>query len=325
MKFGVLSTANIGRIAVIPAIQESDHELLAIASRDRGRAEEVAAAFDVPRSYGSYDQLLEDGDLDAVYNPLPNSLHAEWTMRAADAGLHVLCEKPLGVDADEAVEMTEYCRDRDVTLMEAFMYRYHPRTERAVDLVDKTLEGVRSVWATFQFPLGSDRNIRLDPDLAGGSLMDVGCYAISAARLFLGEPTGVTARTFDSRSSGVDTSVAVLLDFADGSTAHLSASFDTQDTQRYRVEAENGWLEAEEAFVPRGDGGVDIEYEVNGRHVDETFDPIDQYLLEVNHFANCVSAGTTPRTDGENAVENMRVIDACYESAETGERVLLRP
>jgi predicted dehydrogenase len=322
MNFGVIGTANIARAALLPAIGKSDHRVLAIASRDQDRAESVAEEFDVPRAYGSYEALLADDDLDAVYNPLPNGLHAEWTKRAADAGLDVLCEKPLGVDATEAREMGAYCEEHGVTLMEAFMYRYHPRTERVAEIVAEELDEIRGMQATFQFPLrGRPDDVRLNPDLAGGSLMDVGCYAVNATRLLLGEPDAVYARTADTRDSGVDTHVTGLLEYDDGVTAQVSASFDTQDTQRYRVEATNGWLAVDPAFVPRGDDGVGIEYEIDGRHVVEEFDPVDQYRLEVEHFAESVATGRTPRTDAEEAARNMAVIDALYESGRTGESV----
>ena len=336
MNFGVLSTANIGRAAVVPAIRETDHDLLAVASRDADSAEAFADEFGIPRAYGSYDELLADDELDAVYNPLPNALHAEWTKKAADAGLHILCEKPLAVDAAEAREVGEYCDERGVTLMEAFMYRYHPRTERVAEIVREELGEVRSVKSTFQFPMDDPENVRLDPDLAGGSLMDVGCYAVSAARLLLGEPDRAYATTHDAGDYGVDTKLAGVLEYdggpnagnasgktsvGAGATAEVSCGFETHDTQWYRVEAEDGWLEARGAFVPRGDDGVEIEYEVDGRHAVETFDPTDQYRLEVDHFAACVESGESPRTDADEAVRNMATIDALYESAERGESV----
>ncbi|MCU4717874.1 Gfo/Idh/MocA family protein [Halapricum hydrolyticum] len=322
MRFGVLSTAKIAREDVIPAIQKSDHEVLAIASRDGDRAAGVAAELDIPRSYGSYEQLLADDDLDAVYNPLPNALHAKWTRKAADAGLHVLCEKPLAEDAEEAAALHEYCDERGVTLMEAFMYRFHPRTERAADIVREELESVHAVDASFKFALrGRPDDIRLDPDLAGGSVMDVGCYAISAARLFLGEPDRVYARTRDSRDSGVDTDMAAILEYDDGSTARVASGFDTPAVQTYRVEAENGWLEVETAFdIAPGEQG-EIEYEIDGRHAIERFDPVDQYTLEVEHFAESVASGTVPRIDAAETVANMAVIDAVFESAADGSRV----
>lgn len=324
MEFGILSTAGIGQKAVIPAIDSSDHRVGAIASRDLDRASEVAASFSIPRYYGSYEALFEDDEIDAVYIPVPNALHAQWTKSAADAGLHVLCEKPLASDADEAREVVDYCVDREITLMEAFMYRYHPRTERAIQIAASELLHVRSVSASFQFPLfGDPDDIRLNPALAGGSLMDVGCYAVSAARQFLGEPDRVYAHAGDSRKTGVDTSLTGILEYDDGSTAQIASSFDTPLIQRYRVEGSNGWLEVTDAFDAPIDESLGLTYEVDGERTTETFDPIDQYRLEVEHFADCVDAGASPRTDGTEAIANMRVIDALYESADRGTPVRL--
>ncbi|WP_435332580.1 Gfo/Idh/MocA family protein [Haloarchaeobius sp. TZWWS8] len=323
MRFGVLSTANIGLKSVLPAIRGSEHDLVAIASRNGDRASEVAEAYDIPQAYGSYENLLAEASIDAVYIPLPNALHAEWTKRAADEGLHVLCEKPLAVDAAEARELGEYCDDADVTLMEAFMYRFHPRTERAVEVVREELDVVRGASATFQFPLrGRPDDIRLDPDLAGGSLMDVGCYAVSAIRTLLGEPERIYARTLDTRDCGVDTHLAGTLEYRNA-TAQVSCSFDTQTVQRYRIEAEDGWLEVHDAFNPANPDDVTLEYSVDGRTVTETFDEVDQYRLQVEHFAECVERGESPRTDADEAEANMRVIDALYESADSGKTVRL--
>ncbi len=318
MNFGVISTANIARKRVIPAIQKTDATVTAIASRDRDRAQDAADELGIPRAYGSYDELLEDDDLDAVYNPLPNSLHAEWTRRAADAGLDVLCEKPLGVDAEQGRAMTDYCADRDVTLMEAFMYRYHPRTERAIEIARNQLGEIRRVDAQFHFALPEGDNVRLDPDLAGGSLMDVGCYAVTAARLFLGEPESAYATAVDRRSCGVETSLTGLLEFADTRTATISSGFD-ESVQRYTVLGTEGRLEVDRAFVP--DGETKLEYTVGGRTVEERFDPVDQYRLEVEAFLDAVQSGTSPRTDGEEAVRTMRVIDALSESADSNRPV----
>jgi predicted dehydrogenase len=322
MRFGVLGTANIARLAVIPAIRDTDHELLAVGSRDADRARSFADDLGIDRAYGSYEGLLDDDDLDAVYNPLPNGLHAEWTRAAADRGLDVLCEKPLGVDADEARAMGAHCDERGATLMEAFMYRYHPRTERVLELVDERLGDVRGVEATFQFPLrGDPGNVRLDPDLAGGSLMDVGCYAVNLARAVLGEPERAVGVTHDSRDCGVETHASAVLEYDDGATARVSSSFDARDLQRYRIEGTGGVLVAESAFVPRGDDGVAIEYELDGRRVVEEFDPVDQYRLEVEHFADCVRTGGQPRTDAEDAARTLAAIGAIRDSARTGRAV----
>jgi D-xylose 1-dehydrogenase (NADP+, D-xylono-1,5-lactone-forming) len=320
MEFGIIGTAGIARKSVLPAIDASEHAVGAAASRDLERARTFADEFDIPRRYGSYEELLEDGGIDAVYVPLPNAAHAEWTKRAADAGLDVLCEKPLAVDADQARDVAAHCEDRGVTLMEAFMYRYHPRTERAIELSRTELEDVRSVSAAFKFPLfGDPDNVRLDPDLAGGSLMDVGCYAVSAARQFLGEPDRVYAHTHDSRGAGVDTELAGVLEYDDGASARIASGFDTQKVQRYRVEAANGWLEVADAFDAPLEEPLELEYRIDGRHAVETFDPTDHYRLQVERFADCVESGTRPRTDADEAIANMRVIDGLYESAERGE------
>jgi xylose dehydrogenase (NAD/NADP) len=196
VKFGVISTANIGTNAVIPAIREAGHEVTALASRDESRASTVAKQLNIARAYGTYEELLEDNEIEAAYNPLPNAHYAEWTKRAADHGLHILCEKPLAVDASEAREMGTYCDEREVTLMEAFMYRYHPRTQRAVEIAREL--DIRSLKASFQFQLRDPEDVRLDPGLAGGSLMNVSCYTVNATRLFLGEPQRVYATATDT-------------------------------------------------------------------------------------------------------------------------------
>jgi predicted dehydrogenase len=324
MQFGIISTANIGRAAIIPAIQSSEHEVLAVASRDEERARKFADECGIPRAYGSYEALLADSDIDGVYNPLPNALHAEWTKRAADAGYHILCEKPLAVDAAEAREVRNYCAERDVTLMEAFMYQYHPRTERAAEVVSEQLNDVRFIKTSFQFPLTHDEyDIRLDPDLAGGSLMDVGCYGVSATQLFLGKPTRVYASATDTRDCGTNTQLTGLLEYTDDATAEVSCSFDTQDTQFYRIEAENGWLETQEAFVPRTNDPTTLRYEVDGRRVTEEFSSVDQYRRQVEHFADCVRNRRRPRTNAYESERTMAIMDALAESSDCGKPVAL--
>jgi xylose dehydrogenase (NAD/NADP) len=319
MRFGIIGTAGIARKALIPAIERTDHTVDAIASRDESRARAVADEFGIPRAFSSYEALLDAPDLDAVYNPLPNGLHGEWTKRAADEGLHVLSEKPLTADADEAESVVEHCHEAGVTLMEGFMYRYHPRTERAVELVEEELDGVHAVNASFKFRLeGNPDDVRLNPSLAGGALMDVGCYAVSAARLFLGEPDRVYARQRDSRGAGVDTDLMGILEYDDGAMAHVDGSFDAPEVQRYRVEAENGWVEAQPAFNVASDAPATLEYEIDGEEGSEEFEPVDQYAEQVTAFANCVDSGAEPRTGGREAIANMRVIDALYESADRG-------
>jgi predicted dehydrogenase len=324
MRFGIISTADIGVQSVLPGIAASEHEIAAVASRDGARAEDVAEQFDAPSAYEGYDAMLDDDTLDAVYIPLPNGLHAEWIRRAADAGLHVLCEKPLTGNAAETEAVFDYCEARDVVLMEAFMYRFHPLTERALEIVETELGEVRSVTSTFTFrmPDGAE-DIRLDPDLAGGSIMDVGCYAISAARLFLGNPDRVYGETTDGRDCGVDTEMTAVLSYDDGATASLQSGFETPLTQYYHVRTTDGWLRADPTFDVGVENSTSLTYSVDGETTTEQLDPTDHYRLEVEHFADCVERDATPRVDRTESVEIMRIIDAIKESADLGGPVAL--
>ncbi|MFB6111930.1 MAG: Gfo/Idh/MocA family protein [Halobacteriaceae archaeon] len=316
MRFGVLSTANIGQAVLIPAIREAGHEVTAIASRDAARAEQVASELDIARAYGGYEALLADEQIEAVYNPLPNSLHARWTKAAADAGLDVLCEKPLASDAAEARDVVEHCEGAGITLMEAFMWRYHPRTARAVDLAS-AVGKPRRFEAAFHFPMRSRDNIRLSPDLAGGALMDVGCYAVNAARLFLGEPDRIVARTVDGFDCGVDTTVTAHLEYDDGATAHVAGSFETDWVQRYRLDGTDGYIEATDAFNPQSDP-VTLEYAMGERRGTEEWHGINQYAREVSAFVAAVEEDASLRTGPEEAIRNMELLDAIAESAARG-------
>jgi len=321
MRFGVISTAKIAREDVIPGIQKSDHTVAAISSRSRDRAVEVAERLGIDSAFGDYETMFAEADIDAVYNPLPNALHAEWSQRAADHGLDVLCEKPLAVDTAEAADLFDYCADQGVALMEAFMYQFHPRTQRAREIVEEELGEIHTVDASFKFPLGDPDDIRLDPELAGGSLMDVGCYAVSAARGFLGEPDRAFAHTRDSWDSGVDTNLSGVLSYDDGRVASISCGFDGPDRDYYRVETDDGWLEAPNCFGPEHDQSVSLTYSVDGREVTETFDPVDHYQLQVEAFADAVESGETPLIDRAETLGNLRAMDALARSAVTGEPV----
>lgn len=320
MRFAILGTANIARHQFVPAIRQTDHEVVAVASREEATAQSFATDLDIPDAYGSYDEMLSTERIDAVYNPLPNALHAEWTRRAADEGVHVLCEKPLAVTAEEAAEMGTYCQEQGVTLMEAVMYRYHPRTERIAAIAGDELGEIRAMTAAFHSSLSNwPAGFRFDPELGGGCLLDVGVYAISAARLFLGEPERVYGATVDRADSGVDTQATALLEFSDGATATISASFDNGDVQYYRLEGERGWLSADPAFAFGDDYRPTVEYRGDDRQVVEEFDAVNHYAREIEHFAACVEAGEKPRTDATEAARTLAVVDAIRECAATGE------
>ncbi len=323
MDFGVLSTANIGVECVIPAIESTEHEVTAIASRSTDRAEAVASDLGIGSVYGSYEDLITSSGVDAVYNPLPNSLHAEWTRTALEEGLHVICEKPLTPAPDEALALHETA-DSAGTLMEGLMYAYHPRTERVFELVENRLDDVRHVTARFSFHLDWDEDIRLDPELDGGSMMDVGYYPIDFAREIFGRPDRVSGRLRDSRDSGTDTSMNAILEYDSGTTAQVSSSFDTARSQFYRVEAANGWIAVTDAFDTPQDVDPAIVGEIDGESIVETFDPVDQYRLEVEHFATCVTENQTPRTDALRAASNMAIVDSIRKSDARGTPVEVR-
>jgi D-xylose 1-dehydrogenase (NADP+, D-xylono-1,5-lactone-forming) len=208
-RWGLLSTARINRRIVAAARESDEIELVAVASRERARAEEYARANGIERAYGSYAELLADEDLEAVYVPLPNSMHVEWSVHALEAGKHVLCEKPLARGAAEAERAFEAAEQAGRLLEEAFMYRHNPQTVRLKELVDEGAVGrVRLVRAVFSFPVQGERNIRLLADLDGGALTDVGCYCVSGARLLCGEPDVVSAEAVMGRRAWTRSSQA---------------------------------------------------------------------------------------------------------------------
>jgi len=315
-----MSTANIGRWAVNPAISASRNgELLAVASRDAARARDFAGEWDIPRAYASYEALLADEEIDAVYIPLPNSLHREWTLRAAEAGKHILCEKPLALTEAECLEMEAAAGANGVKLMEAFMYRFHPRTEKVIELVREGAVGeVRMIRSAFTFRLTKPGNIRLDPALGGGALMDVGCYCVNVSRTIAGaEPVEVAAQARWA-SSGVDEQLAGTLRFADGLLAQFDCALTLERREHVEVAGTEGALTIPSAFLP-GTADATIE-ETSGRDpvLVHTVPGVDEYRLMVEHFADCVREDRPPRYPAEEAARNMRVIEALYRSARDG-------
>lgn len=317
LRWGVISTSNIGRAAVIPAIQASRNgEVVAVASRDRERAQEFAQRVGIPRHYGSYEALLDDSEIDAIYNPLPNSLHREWTIEAVRRGKHVLCEKPLGLDAAECVEMDVEATANGVRLMEAFMYRFHPRTERVIDMVRQGAIGdLRMVRSAFTFRLTKPGNIRLDPELGGGSLMDVGCYCVNVSRTVVGEePVAVQASAVWG-SSGVDVQMAGTLRFTGGVMAQFDCALTMDRGEAYEVAGTDGWLRVPSAFLPGTADAVIEQRAGRGEIENHVVDGVDEYRLMVEHFATAVLDGQPLRYTADEAARNMRVIEALYESA----------
>jgi predicted dehydrogenase len=322
IRWGILSTANIGRKRFIPgAMASRNGEVTAIASRDLERAKQAAASLGIPRVYGSYEALLADREVDAIYNPLPNSLHAEWTLRAAAAGKAILCEKPLTRDAQEAVELVNAVRQHGTLLMEAFMYRFHPQHARVRALLEEGAIGeVRALRAGFTFnmtPL-NPANVRLQAPLAGGALMDVGCYCVNVARLIFGEEPNLASAIWDYRPEfGVEIALSGTLRFSEARMATFDCGFSAYGQGCYMVVGSKGAIEVPAAFVPGNADTSLILTTAQGRH-EERIPGVDQFTLEAEEFADCLLEGRLPRYPVEDAVANMRAIDALKRSAQAG-------
>ena len=327
IRWGVLGHASIARKKVIPAIQQAANcDVLAIASRDADRAAEAARSLGIERSYGSYGDLLDDPDLDAVYIPLPNSMHAEWTLKAAAAGKHVLCEKPLAMNEPEAAIVVDGCRTAGVLLMEAFMYRLHPQWVAVRELVGSGRIGVlQSIQAFFSYSNADPSNIRNIAELGGGALMDIGCYPINVARMMFGaEPTGVQAVIRRDPGFGTDVLTSAVLDF-DGRQATFTCSTQLQDDQRVHLIGTEGRILVEIPFNIPMDRPTRIVYAAGGSAGAVPPVPADievievpaanQYQVQAEQFAAAIREGTAPPIPPEDAIANMAVIDRVFAAA----------
>jgi len=326
VRWGILGCAGIAERALIPAVKESGNGLLyGIAARDEKRAAAWARTHGFEKSYPDYQALIDDPAIDAVYNPLPNHLHAPWSVRAARAGKHVLCEKPMAMNAGEVREMAAAAEASGVLVMEAFMYKFHPQIERTLDLLAAGGIGpVRSLHSSFTFMYEPDgRNYRWFPEMGGGALYDVGCYTLSAARLVFGdEPVSAVARAFVHPKYGVDVSTHVLLEFPGGRFAHCDSSFDAHFQSRLLAVGERGTLGLDRAFSAKHHE-VDIRI-VRGDAVDLVHVPAaNMFTRMVEHFGDCVLGKKPLRYPARDAEMNMRAIDACFESVRTGRPVAL--
>jgi xylose dehydrogenase (NAD/NADP) len=332
LRWGVLGTAGIARSQVVPAIQSSANgRVTALAGRDPARNQEFARAFGIKDVFASYEALLDSRDIDAVYIPLPNSLHAEWAMKAADAGKAVLCEKPLALNAAEARRVAEQFAAKNVPLMEGFMYRFHPQNVHALKLAtDGTIGEVREVRAHLSVDIMADAagNVRFDKALGGGSLLDMGCYAVTAARRILGEPVAALASFDVDEKSGVDLAASAVLEFSDGRSALVSSSFKAGGQGLYQVIGTEGTIDVPRAFIPgmgsRVAEGLVIVSDPDGRRSEKTFQPANHYRLMAEAFAESVLSGKPVPYPPEDAVNNMRALDAIAESARTRRRVEIR-
>ena len=307
-----MSTANINR-KVIPAAHASAKvELVAVASRDQARADQYAKTWEIQRSYGSYEALLADEEVEAVYISLPNSLHCEWAIKALEAGKHVLCEKPLSRHASE-VEAAFDAADRTGRLLsEAFMYRHNPQTKRAKQLVDEGAIGeLRLIRSAFSYPLYDEDNIRLRTDLDGGALMDVGCYAVSGSRLFGGEPEKVYGEAWFG-PSGTDAVFAGMLRFPSDVVALFDSG--TAMTERDELEAigSEGSLFLDDPWHCKVPG---IELRRGGRVERIELDRVDSYRLELENVSDAIRGEGELLLGRDDAVAQARVLEALHDSA----------
>jgi predicted dehydrogenase len=326
LRFGVLSTAKIGLEKVIPGIRGSDAvEVVAIASRDAQRARRAADELGLARAHGSYEALLDDPDVDAVYNPLPNHLHLPWSIEAARRGKHVLCEKPIGLDAAEARALLE-ARDRyGVLVQEAFMVWTHPQWRRAIEICRSGQLGMlQSFVGAFSFYNDDPANIRNIADWGGGGLMDIGCYLVLTSRMVFGEePTRVSALIVRDPTSGVDTLTSMALEFPSGHAVG-TCGIRAVPYQRVHVFGSTGRLEIEIPFNAPPDRPcrlfVDDGRDLFGSGIQTIEIPaVDQYRVEAEEFARAVRQGAPAPYPLEMSVRNMEILDAMVRSAEGGD------
>jgi predicted dehydrogenase len=315
-----MSTAQINEKLLAGARQTDALAILAVASRDVESARQYALVHSIERAYGGYDALLSDPDVEAVYISLPNSLHLEWSVRALQAGKHVLCEKPLGRSAAEVDTAFDVAEREGRLLMEAFMYRHNPQTHRLAELVGTGAIGrLRLVRAAFSFAARDAANIRLRSALQGGALMDVGCYCVSAARLLAGEPVAVSAQQVQG-VDGVDVRFAATMRFADGVIGHFDAGLALDTRDELEVVGEEGSLFLDDPWHCRHPM---IELRRDGKVEGIELEPVDSYRLEAENFCAAIRGTASPLLGREDAVSQARVIEALYRAAELGQTVTL--
>jgi predicted dehydrogenase len=314
MRWGILSTAQHARNRLVPAIQAAEgHELLAIASRDSGRAAAAASDLGIARSYEGYDELLADPDIDAVYNPLPNHLHLPMTVAAMEAGKHVLCEKPVGLDRNEVVELGAAMERTGRRAMEAFMYKHHPQWDLVMRLIGEGRIGdVRMTQAWFSYDQRDDTNIRWVPDYGGGALYDIGCYTINSARLVFGEePQDVAAVMKLHPEHGVDAVTSAALEFSAGH-ATFTVSVEQAPSQAMNIVGTEGHIHIDRPFNPwiGRDALVRVHHEAD---VEEYVVPeADHFRLEVERFGEAIANDTPFVVTLDDSLANMAVIDAIF-------------
>lgn len=317
INWGILGCAAIAEKSLIPALKKAQGtELVAIASRSAAKARDWAEKFNLPRSYGSYEDLLADKEIEAVYIPLPNHLHFEWTVKALRAGKHVLCEKPLALTASQVMEMFDEARANKRQLMEAFMYRFHPRLAKATELLESGAIGeLRLVQSAFTFVFKREEdNYRWAPQMGGGALYDVGCYTINAARLaFKAEPLEIRTASHLDEKTGIDLTTSLLCQFSDGRQSLLASSFELEFQSNLEISGREGSL-----FLSRVFSAKDFPTEIILRQGEKltsfNFPPVDQYQLMVEHFGQTIAGRVSPLIDFHDSFGNALALEKALKS-----------
>jgi predicted dehydrogenase len=320
LRWGLLSTAHINR-SVIPAIRHSPRsELVAVASRKQRTGEEYAKEWNIPRSYGSYEALLDDPDINVIYISLPNHLHAEWSVKCAAAGKHVLCEKPLALSTREVDRIIAATREHRVVIAEAFMYRHHPQTLKVLELLKQHVIGdILVVKGTFTFHLTRPGDVRLRPEMGGGSIWDVGCYPVGYTRLIAGaEPVEVSGWQVHG-PSGVDEVFVGQMRFANGLLAQIESGFRSPFRTSMEIIGTAGTILLKKPFKPADDNWIEIKYDDRAETVEAPGQEL--YLGEIEDMENAALDGTPQRVSLEDSRGNVALIKALLESAKNGELV----
>lgn len=320
VRWGILSTAKIARTKVIPAMQQSARcDVVALASRDYDAARSAASALGVPTAYGSYEELLADANVQAVYVPLPNHLHVPWSIKALEAGKHVLCEKPIGMDAADAVRLLQTAEaNPHLKAMEAFMYRFHPQWQQSLALIrDGTIGELRTIRTIFSYHNIAPENIRNRPETGGGALMDIGCYCISLGRfLFENEPRRVLGVIERDPRFGTDRQTSGILEF-DSGTATFTCSTQLIPRQRVEIYGAKGRIEIEIPFNAPPREACRLLVQQGEKTEEIAFPAVDQYTLQGDEFSRAVVEDWPVPTPLSDAVANMLALDAVRESART--------
>ena len=317
IRWGILSTADIG-LKVIPAIHAAANSVVAaVSSRSLERAQAFAEELAIPRVYGSYEQMLADGQIDAIYNPLPNSMHAEWSIKCAEAGIPTLCEKPFASDAFEAQSIVDAFERLSVPLAEAFMYRFHPQHAKVKEILAAGGIGeLQFINCSFTYPIGGGANIRLSKALAGGALMDVGCYCVNLMRFMTGEePARVTASGIIGKSTGVDEALAATLEFPSGVLGHFDCGLRAYRQQTYTLKGTSGMITVPVSFTPHKSADTFVRHWQGEDFNEHTIPAADHYQLMVEDFADALLNKRAPRFAPRDAVNNMVVVDALMAGA----------